>query len=799
MPTWLADWLGITAFSEAEGATWQFDSAWYWAPWATLLLVLAAIAWTIALYVRESATASRGYRALLIGLRLVAIALVLVMLAQWALALRLTGPPTLALVIDRSASMGTVDRYEDQELVVQLEKRLRDARLEAPTRINLAKLLATEADGRLLQELAERFRLKVYFGADSVEKFDSTGDVGQLVQTVRELSATGPDSQATRLGDAVEQVLDELRGATPAAVVLLTDGVTTAGVPLASAAQKARRKGVPIFAVGLGSPDPPKDIELADVLVDDAVFVDDLVSFQLRIKASGLAGQTVKVVLRREGDAAPLTEATVTLPSESETRSTLLVHRPASAGEIEYEIEIAARDDETDKQNNRQRRRVSVRDEKIRVLLAQGYPSFEFRYLKTLLERDATIQLAVYLQDADREFAEQDKSALRSFPISRDELMEYDVLLVGDMDPRLLPPSTWHNIRDFVAAKGGGMAFLSGPRYMPWSYRDVSDARALLPLEIDSALSGNEQLPDKFSSGFVVRPTPLGLQMPAMQLGASPAETAEIWKNLTPLYWMAGVGEPKPAAQVLAVTSQLSATDSSLPGSAIPLILFQYVGPGRVLFHAFDSSWRWRLGAGDAFFARYWVQTIRFLARGKLLSGRGATLSADRREYRRGEVANLRLRFLDPRVAPAGDEATVLIDAAGQRRRRITLHRSPSAAGVFEGSVTGISDGQYEAVLAEPRLPGNPPITQFLFVAPPGELARVEMDSATLAAAAETTRGKFFTIADADRLLEELPAGRRVPLANLPSIPLWNRWWLLVAFLTCITSEWILRKRKGML
>ena len=32
-----------------------------------------------------------------------------------------------------------------------------------------------------------------------------------------------------------------------------------------------------------------------------------------------------------------------------------------------------------------------------------------------------------------------------------------------------------------------------------------------------------------------------------------------------------------------------------------------------------------------------------------------------------------------------------------------------------------------------------------------------EMDSAALMAAADTTRGKFFTIADADRLVAELP------------------------------------------
>ncbi len=101
--------------------------------------------------------------------------------------------------------------------------------------------------------------------------------------------------------------------------------------------------------------------------------------------------------------------------------------------------------------------------------------------------------------------------------------------------------------------------------------------------------------------------------------------------------------------------------------------------------------------------------------------------------------------------------------------------------------------------MVEPQLTSNPAAARFSVVPPPGEFARTEMDAAALAAAAETTHGKFYTIADADRLLTDLPAGRRVPIRNLPPIPIWNRWWLLSAFLSCITAEWILRKRKGML
>ena len=284
------------------------------------------------------------------------------------------------------------------------------------------------------------------------------------------------------------------------------------------------------------------------------------------------------------------------------------------------------------------------------------------------------------------------------------------------------------------------------------------------------------------SRGFTVRPTPLGLQSPAFQLGDSPSETEQIWSKLAPLYWFYPIGELKAGAQVFA------------DGLGKPVICFQYFGAGRVLFHAIDSTWRWRAGGGEPFFARYWVQTIRFLAHGKLGKGRGVELTTDRREYRRGEVAQLRARFLDTQLAPAGEEVVVLVNVAGQAQATNHAPSQSGIAGVYEGSLADLTDGQYEVLMVEPQLPGNPAAVRFSVVAPPGEFARPEMDAAALAAAAETTHGKFYTIADADRLLTDLPAGRRVPIRNLPPIPIWNRWWLLSAFLGCITAEWILRK-----
>jgi hypothetical protein len=118
---------------------------------------------------------------------------------------------------------------------------------------------------------------------------------------------------------------------------------------------------------------------------------------------------------------------------------------------------------------------------------------------------------------------------------------------------------------------------------------------------------------------------------------------------------------------------------------------------------------------------------------------------------------------------------------------------------VFEAGDSDLLDGKYHAWIASPTLTGKAPSADFLVTAPPGELERVQMDAAELEQAASETHGQFYRLPSADSLLAELPAGRRVPIETLPPEVLWNRWWMLSAFVSLAVGEWILRKRKGML
>lgn len=783
VPTAIEHLLGIEARA-GEGASWSLDYAWRWPPWLTLLFLVFAAALVVWIYRREGNQASRRVKWLLAGLRLGVLAIAMLMIAQLALSFHRTGLPYLALIVDDSQSMDLADRYP-AAISAKLDTRLRAAGQSGATRWNLARTLLVENHTALLRELSQRYQLRLYYltGMRAVD--------GNAEQLATQLNAAQPNGPSTRLGAAVRTVLSDLRGSPPAAILLLTDGVNTEGPTLAEAAQQARRRGVPLVTVGLGDDRTVRDLRLSDLLVDDVVFAGDVVGFEFKLSGTNLAGRKVQITLRQPDRSEPLAQLEASVPPDGQTTTLRLPYRPTQLGTFRFVIEAASQEGERDLVNNRLTGQLEVRRDKIRVLLVQGYPNYEYRYLRNLLAREPSIDLHTVLQEADAEHATQEKGALPVFPVRRDELLAYDVVVLGDANPALFGQSGLMNLQRFVNERqsGGALLVIAGPRYMPWAYRDTPLA-ALLPIVLATARQPEGELHD----GFRLRPTETGLACPPLQLGDTQAETETIWSHLPPLYWLLDA-EPKPAARVLAEHPTLTTAD----GRPVPLVLLQYVGAGRVWFQSTDETWRWRWRVGDAYFARYWVQTIRYLARAKLAGQRAAELSADRRHYERGETIRLRLQFGDERLAPAEDDGvTVVVEPQGQKTQRLKLRRVSAARGIFAATLPANASGEYHAWLAIPTLAGRAPATDFTVLPPPGELAQTQMDSAALKQAAELTKGHYYTFATAGDLLGDLPEGRQVPIETLPPKPLWNTWPVLLLLLSLLTLEWVLRKKNGM-
>jgi hypothetical protein len=314
----------------------------------------------------------------------------------------------------------------------------------------------------------------------------------------------------------------------------------------------------------------------------------------------------------------------------------------------------------------------------------------------------------------------------------------------------------------------------------------------LLPIELSEAR--NPTAVGNAISSYSPELTVEGRSSPIFRFGEGEAASAQIWQNLPQLLWYFEAPRKKPAALVLAEHPTVSGSEGKLA-----LDLYQFVGVGKVMFHAFDDTWRWRFRSGDRYFGRFWVQAIRFLARSKLVGQRQAEIQTDRRRYERGQPIQIRVRFPNPGLAPTTGSVAVQVERNGFGPRKLTLSQLPGMRNVFEGAMPQAPEGEFEVrLLPPPILDGPIPTASFRVEAPASEFERIQMNEPELIRVAATTGGKFYTPLTALSLLQDLPKPAKVPLDTDPPIPLWNTWPVLCLFLLLITLEWILRKRRQM-
>ncbi|MEO8499064.1 MAG: hypothetical protein ABI614_28705, partial [Planctomycetota bacterium] len=521
----------------------------------------------------------------------------------------------------------------------------------------------------------------------------------------------------SRLGEAVREIIDRQRGRSTAAVVLLTDGITTDGTTLGEVAAYAQSKSLLLYIVGLGSEQPPRDVRLSDLLVDDVAFVGDVLNFDVQLHSVGLAGRKATVRLRRDEEPTPLAAVTVNLTDDDAPIAVRLPHRPQEEGDFNYAIEVDSFDDEPNRDNNRLTRRISVRNSTIRVLLVQSSPSYEYRYLQNLLSRatkqgapdEKAIELTTVLQEADIDFVSQEGIAANAFPVQRDQLFKHDVIIFGDANPAFFSRSVLDNLREFVEERGGGVIFIAGPNFFPKQY-GATPLAELLPFDLATASLPSDEA--ALNNSFRLRPTPLGLDSPTFQLGDSLEESRVLWSQLPEVRWLLEIPDVNTTAMVLAEHP----TRRSLTGRPLPMILMQFVGAGKVIFHATDETYLWARHQGsDRSYARYWHQTIRYLSRSKLLADRQPVeITTDAQQYAKGDTVRLRVVFRDERLAPTEDSGvTVALQAEQGRRLSFVLSRVATDHGIFETTIEDLPVGQYQVQLAAPPVSPQPVPRQF--------------------------------------------------------------------------------------
>jgi hypothetical protein len=847
--SWVEASLGIPPAAPGEGTRWHLEFTSYLRdsasdPWLAGGIALAAAALVFAIYHFEGSTANFGYRLLLGGLRWSLVLLTLaVLLPQLQLRFERQGWPDLVILVDNSLSMGEGDHYLDDE-VRKTAAKLVNA--DNPTRLRLAQALLSRDTPDWLHSLLHRRKMKVHLyhldaQGRAVRLLDKDGKAVNLVdanepqqhQRAREAIANiRADGNATQLGASVRQILDHFRGASLSAIILLTDGVTTEGEDLSGVSEYAAQKGVPLFFVGLGDVHEDRDVRLHDLQVEDNVFVNDKVNFEARVTAKGYRDLTVPVTLREklpDGREKEIDRTTVKVNPDGRPEKIRLRHQPTEPGEKQYVIQVEMPkvppgEKGPPPENLRLQRTIYVQDAKtVKVLYVEGSARWEYRYIKSLFEREAvnakgvkSVELKTLLLDSDEDYIRQDRTAIPDFPPNKQELFQYDVILFGDCDPRSpkLDDQKLRDLADFVRERGGGFLVIAGANFSPHAFKDTPLAD-VLPVEPTANLpteAGEEKQEE-----YHLELTPIGRMHPIFRLQRDEAENAAVWKELPPMYWFAEGFRTKPLAEVLAVHPKFRAEGrkNKNDDERHPLVVQQFVGAGRSMIYGFDETWRWRFRENELRFNQFWMQTIRYLSRSRV--GR-TDLRLDRQTpYRRGEPIRITVRFPDNAPAPgknnpAGIKTDVKVQVERQppptpdgeneiETQTLQLTKVEGSWATYEALLTRTPEGKYKFTMIHPDTPdGKKPGAEAVVVLPPGELDRRSMNQAEMEQAAANTQGRFYTLSNADRLLDELPPGTRV-LLNTPRPPqvLWNHWLCFLLVVGLLTGEWVLRKRKHLI
>jgi uncharacterized membrane protein len=841
-------WLGIAAPAAGEGSRWRLEYAsFFWSPradiWLGTAVAVLAVAGVAVVYAVEGKDVRRPVRVLFVGLRVGILFLMLaVFLPQVKLYFERQGWPDVVILIDDSRSMSSHDVYRDDAVKKAAEALAKKAELSDEEKEALARAVAARAEvakaSRLrlaqtyllqagddrLQALLNRrkVRLHVYRCSTRAHRLAEVTQVDEVKKATDSIAAleASPSHDTSQLGTAVRQVLNDFRGSSLAAVVMLTDGVTTEGEDLASVSRYAAQMGVPLYFLGIGDAHEVRDLRLHDLQAEDSVFVNDRIIFKVNLTAQGFKDLTVPVTLHEKGKERELFRKDVKV-GENGTVKVQLEHRPTEPGEKTYVVRVPVQPDEIDRDNNVIEKTIFVRETKqIRVLYVEGYRRYEYQYVKTLLERESarlkgnkSIHLRVLLLDADSDFPLEDHTAIGSFPTpfrnadvhtKDDDLWSYDVIVLGDVDPEPRGDNKMtenlKNVAEFVRERGGGLLMIAGERFSPRAYRN-SPLKDVLPIDVTGAPAANNENEEGITDSYRVELTGIGRMHPIFSFVPDDKENEEIWSKLKEFFWCADGYVPKRAAEVLAVHPRLEGGERKK--GKHPLVVQGFAGAGRCMFFGFNETWRWNWREDQAHYNHFWIQTMRFLARSKV--GR-LELRVDRQTpYRRGEPIKMTVRFPDDDKPPSPrTEVKVVVErrgggATGVETRSVKLAKLEGTRGTYEAVLTQTPEGEYRFWLAEPSARPRPQIDTKV-LAPPGEMERLRMNQAEMEQAARDSQGKFYNLATADRLLDELPTGHRVSV-NAPGPPflLWNSVLLFVLFLGLFSSEWLLRKLKNLL
>ncbi len=573
------------------------------------------------------------------------------------------------------------------------------------------------------------------------------------------------------------------------AVVLASDGDWNDGLPPVQAAQRLRLEQIPIFAVPIGS-----QTRLPDL---------DLLSFD--VPTFGVGGKNVRLPFTIESSLPRDHNALVELKISDGTvikhqvrvaamgrTSDAILWKPEGIGDYTLSLSVPPHPEERITENNLRETPIAIREEKLKVLVVESLPRWEYRYLRNALSRDPGVEVHCLLfHPGLSKVGGGNRDYIPAFPEKLEELAQYDVIFLGDVgiEEGQLTEEQCRLLKGLVEQQASGLVFMPGLKGHMLSLVD-SPLDPLLPVAFDNAQPNGwgSRTPSHFAL------TELGRRSLLTKLADTQDENMQVWESLPGFQWHAPIVRAKAGTDVLAVHQE-----SSNEYGRIPLLVTRTYGTGKVLFMGTDGAWRWRRGVEDLYHYRFWGQVVRWMAyQRNMAEGESMRFYYSPEQPQVRQTVALSANVMEKSGEPLSrGELTARIVAPSGRTETVRMSSSGAEWGAFAGSFTAAEPGPHEVTLRSPQTDAELQTTLFVQGATLeqiGKPARPEV----LEELARVTRGQVLAGGDLAQIIKAV-SDVPDPPTEIRRVQLWSHPLVAATLILLLSMFWIGRKMIGLI
>ncbi|MDX2247592.1 MAG: hypothetical protein SF052_12485 [Bacteroidia bacterium] len=210
-------------------------------------------------------------------------------------------------------------------------------------------------------------------------------------------SSVSPDSlkfdqTGTNISQGIKEIQDLYQNQNLGAIVLISDGITTAGISPLYALEGVRQ---PVYTVLLGDTTARQDVRIKEVLFNEIAYMKNEMPIKVKVQSVGYDQADLKVTLSSQGKV--LGSQSVTLGGDKQEGEVSFFVLPEAPGLRQYIVQVSRMQNEITYRNNTAPIFVNVLETRVKIALFAGSPHPDLGALTKAFERDDSYEVTSFV------------------------------------------------------------------------------------------------------------------------------------------------------------------------------------------------------------------------------------------------------------------------------------------------------------------------------------------------------------------------------------------------------------------